>query len=234
MNREPMRRSRWRRTQRRGGRRAPAARRAAPRPRRLRRRLRRDAPLHRGAHRGDTPTRSGCSSIRRSTRWARPARHEHLLRATAIPVRADRPRRPDHLSRPGPGRRLPAARPAPPRAHREASGLAARAGGDRAARGARTWQARGAPGAPGVYVGGAKIAALGLRVRGGCSYHGLALNVDMDLAPFARHQPLRLRGSGGHPARRPGRRGSTARRGRRAWRRLAAAVRSRGIIGAPS
>ncbi len=43
--------------------------------------------------------------------------------------------------------------------------------------------------APGVYVDGAKIAALGLRVRGGCSYHGLALNVDMDLAPFAGINP---------------------------------------------
>lgn len=41
------------------------------------------------------------------------------------------------------------------------------------------------PGAPGVYVGdGAKIAALGLRIKRGCSYHGLALNVDMDLTPF--------------------------------------------------
>ena len=38
--------------------------------------------------------------------------------------------------------------------------------------------------APGVYVGGAKIAALGLRIRNGCCYHGLALNVDMDLSPF--------------------------------------------------
>ena len=38
--------------------------------------------------------------------------------------------------------------------------------------------------APGVYVAGAKVAALGLRVRKGCCYHGLALNVDMDLAPF--------------------------------------------------
>lgn len=45
------------------------------------------------------------------------------------------------------------------------------------------------PGAPGVYVDGAKVAALGLRVRRGCSYHGLALNVDMDLAPFARIDP---------------------------------------------
>ncbi len=45
------------------------------------------------------------------------------------------------------------------------------------------------PGAPGVYVNGAKIAALGLRVRRGCCYHGLALNVDMDLAPFKRIDP---------------------------------------------
>jgi len=38
--------------------------------------------------------------------------------------------------------------------------------------------------APGVYVRGAKLASLGIRVRRGCSYHGLALNVDMDLEPF--------------------------------------------------
>jgi lipoyl(octanoyl) transferase len=44
-------------------------------------------------------------------------------------------------------------------------------------------------GAPGVYVGGAKIAALGIRVTRGRSYHGLALNVDMDLAPFAAIDP---------------------------------------------
>ena len=43
--------------------------------------------------------------------------------------------------------------------------------------------------APGVYVAEAKIASLGLRVRKGCSYHGLALNVDMDLGPFARINP---------------------------------------------
>ena len=46
--------------------------------------------------------------------------------------------------------------------------------------------------APGVYVGRDKIAALGLRVRRGCSYHGLSLNVDMDLAPFARIVPCGL------------------------------------------
>ena len=44
-------------------------------------------------------------------------------------------------------------------------------------------------GAPGVYVDGAKIAALGLNVKNGCCYHGLALNVDMDLAPFAAINP---------------------------------------------
>ena len=44
-------------------------------------------------------------------------------------------------------------------------------------------------GAPGVYVAGAKIAALGLRVKHGCTYHGLALNVDMDLSPFKAINP---------------------------------------------
>ena len=43
--------------------------------------------------------------------------------------------------------------------------------------------------APGVYVNGAKIAALGLRIRQGRSYHGLSFNIDMDLAPFARINP---------------------------------------------
>jgi lipoyl(octanoyl) transferase len=48
--------------------------------------------------------------------------------------------------------------------------------------------------APGVYVDGAKIAALGLRVRRGCSYHGLAFNVDMDLEPFSRINPCGYEG----------------------------------------
>jgi len=43
--------------------------------------------------------------------------------------------------------------------------------------------------APGVYVDGRKIAALGLRVRRGCCYHGISLNVDLDLAPFAMINP---------------------------------------------
>ncbi|MSQ72012.1 MAG: lipoyl(octanoyl) transferase LipB [Betaproteobacteria bacterium] len=44
-------------------------------------------------------------------------------------------------------------------------------------------------GAPGVYAGGAKIAALGLRVRGGAAYHGVSLNVDVDLQPFLAIDP---------------------------------------------
>jgi lipoyl(octanoyl) transferase len=44
-------------------------------------------------------------------------------------------------------------------------------------------------GAPGVYVDGAKIAALGLRVQKGCTYHGLAINVDMDLTPWQAINP---------------------------------------------
>jgi lipoyl(octanoyl) transferase len=49
-------------------------------------------------------------------------------------------------------------------------------------------------GAPGVYVAGRKIAALGLRVRRGCCYHGLSLNVSLDLAPFAQINPCGIRG----------------------------------------
>jgi lipoyl(octanoyl) transferase len=48
--------------------------------------------------------------------------------------------------------------------------------------------------APGVYVNGNKIASLGLRVRRGCSYHGLALNVAMDLEPFQRINPCGYQG----------------------------------------
>lgn len=49
------------------------------------------------------------------------------------------------------------------------------------------------PKAPGVYVDGRKIASLGLKVSRGCSYHGVAFNVDMDLEPFRRINPC------GHP-----------------------------------
>ena len=49
--------------------------------------------------------------------------------------------------------------------------------------------AQGCEDAPGVYVGGAKIASLGLKIKHGCCYHGLALNVDMNLTPFANINP---------------------------------------------
>jgi lipoyl(octanoyl) transferase len=58
------------------------------------------------------------------------------------------------------------------------------------------WNIEGArrDGAPGVYVGGAKIAALGIRVRRGCSFHGLAFNIAMDLEPFQRINPCGYQG----------------------------------------
>jgi lipoyl(octanoyl) transferase len=55
-------------------------------------------------------------------------------------------------------------------------------------------EAAGRREAPGVYVGKRKLASIGLRVRRGCSYHGLALNVDMDLEPFARINPCGVAG----------------------------------------
>ena len=50
------------------------------------------------------------------------------------------------------------------------------------------------PDAPGVYVCGKKICSLGLRIRKGCSFHGLALNVNMDLGPFLRINPCGYEG----------------------------------------
>ncbi len=55
-------------------------------------------------------------------------------------------------------------------------------------------QAEGRVEAPGVYVNGAKIAALGLKIKNGCSYHGLSFNVDMDLTPFANINPCGYQG----------------------------------------
>ncbi len=54
--------------------------------------------------------------------------------------------------------------------------------------------AEGREDAPGVYVGDAKIAALGLKIKHGCSYHGLSLNVDMDLSPFDNINPCGYEG----------------------------------------
>lgn len=55
-------------------------------------------------------------------------------------------------------------------------------------------EATAKPSAPGVYVKGDKIASLGLRVRKGCSFHGLSLNVAMDLSPFLRINPCGYQG----------------------------------------
>jgi len=59
-----------------------------------------------------------------------------------------------------------------------------------------TWgiEAYGRRDAPGVYTGESKLASVGLRIRRGCSYHGLALNVDLDLEPFSRINPCGYRG----------------------------------------
>lgn len=69
------------------------------------------------------------------------------------------------------------------------------------------------PGAPGVYVSGSKIAALGLRIRNGCCYHGIALNVDMDLSPFHAIDPCGYPGLAVTQARDVGIAGSAARLG---------------------
>ncbi|MCX7892174.1 MAG: lipoyl(octanoyl) transferase LipB [Burkholderiales bacterium] len=77
-------------------------------------------------------------------------------------------------------------------------------------------------GAPGVYVGGAKVAALGLRIRRGRAYHGLALNVDMDLSPFAAIDPCGYPGLAVTQARDLGIATSAAAAGERLARRIAA------------
>lgn len=58
------------------------------------------------------------------------------------------------------------------------------------------WNIEGArrDGAPGVYVNGAKVMALGIRVRRGCTFHGLAFNIAMDLSPYQRINPCGYRG----------------------------------------
>jgi lipoyl(octanoyl) transferase len=70
------------------------------------------------------------------------------------------------------------------------------------------------PGAPGIYVNGAKLAALGIRVTRGCSFHGLALNVDMDLAPFQAIDPCGVPGLRVTQTRELGIEGTTATLGR--------------------
>ena len=110
------------------------------------------------------------------------------------PHRALRPGRAGHVS-PGPGHGLCAVRPAARRHVRQGIRHAARGRGHRHAGRGRRGALR-KPGAPGVYVpdpdgGGelAKIAALGIKIRNGRAYHGVSLNVDMDLTPFLGINP---------------------------------------------
>ena len=118
---------------------------------------------------------------------------EHLLRRDGDSGAAGRSRRPDHLSRPGQvvAYALLDLRRRGLTVKRlvwllEQAVIELLGGLD--VEGARR------AGAPGVYVGGAKIAALGLRVRGGASYHGLALNVDLDLGPYGDIDPCGYEG----------------------------------------
>ncbi|HET9350829.1 MAG TPA: lipoyl(octanoyl) transferase LipB [Burkholderiales bacterium] len=82
------------------------------------------------------------------------------------------------------------------------------------------------PGAPGIYVNGAKVAALGIRVTRGCAFHGLALNVDMDLAPFRAIDPCGYPGLAVTQTRDLGLAGDAAAQGRRLAGILAAHLAS--------
>jgi hypothetical protein len=117
--------------------------------------------ISRPAGRRKRPTNCGSSSTRRSTRSARPENPNTSSKISASPS-----------SRSTEAARSPTTAPAVID-FLAVQGVAA----ERRA------------GAPGVYVGDAKIAALGLKIKNGCSYHGLALNVDMDLSPFAAINP---------------------------------------------
>jgi lipoyl(octanoyl) transferase len=87
-------------------------------------------------------------------------------------------------------------------------------------------EAQGRRDAPGVYVAGRKLAALGLRVRRGASYHGLALNVDLDPAPFARINPCGMSGLAVTSLRELGLKWSVEQAGQRFAERLAGRLAS--------
>ena len=140
-------------------------------------------------------------------------------RASSARQRHSRPqgrsRRPDHVSRARPARRVHAGRPAAcaPFGVRD-DGPAPRGGGDRMARDAaesrRTASHRRRVSMSRRRKAEAKIAALGLKVRNGCTYHGLAVNIAMDLAPFADIDPCGYPGPRRHAARRLRRRANRA------------------------
>ena len=123
-----------------------------------------------------------------------------------------RSRRPGDLPRARAARRLSAVRSSP-RAARRARSMVRRIETARDRHGSRLRRDRGLRQAVGARVSTSCATAARRRsprsdckVRNGCTYHGFALNVDMDLAPFARHRPLRLSRARGDAARRPRRR----------------------------
>ncbi len=137
--------------------------------------------------------RSGWCNTRPLTRKARPAKPEHLLHHTDIPVvKIDRG---GQITYHGPGQIV---------AYllldlrrwkinvRELVRLMEQAVIDLLAE--YGVSAQGREDAPGVYVGDAKIAALGLKIKKSCSYHGLSFNVDMDLSPFDNINPCGYEG----------------------------------------
>ena len=175
---------------------APTTRRRGARCRRSRRRATRRTPRRDLADRASADLHAGA---RRAAR-ASAARQRH-------PGAQGRPRRPDHLSRARAARRLPAVRPASARGSASArwsgriearGGRMARFAGD-----CRLWQAGGAGRLRDASrAREAKIAALGLKVRNGCTYHGLARQRRDGPRAVRRHRSVRLPGARGHAARR--------------------------------
>ena len=147
------------------------------------------------------PMKSGSSNIRRYSRLGLNASREHLLAPGDIPVvQIDRG---GQVTYHGPGQLVvyPLID-----LRRRALGRARTGGGARECRHrlcgrTRDRGARARAQAPGVYVDGAKLASVGLRIRRGASYHGMALNVSLDLEPFERINVCGHRGTCGHAAR---------------------------------
>ncbi len=122
------------------------------------------------------------------------ADRSHVLARRRHPRGADRPRRAGDLSRPRPAGGLPlldVRRTGPERAR---PGRAAGAGGDRSGRRRTGSRPRAGAMRPVSMWRAASWPASGMRIRRGASYHGLALNVDMDLSPFARINPCGMAG----------------------------------------
>ena len=183
------------------------------RPGRLRPRARRDARLHRGARRATPPTSSGSASIRRSSPRASPARPSTCSTPATIPVVRDRPRRPGHVPRARPGRRLSAGRPAPARHLRQGirvrleqalmrrsrptASAAIACAASPASTCASTLRStmrcctRPTAGARPASTASPRSPRSASRCSRHCAYHGVALNVAMDLRALRADQSVR-------------------------------------------